>query len=477
MARFSAHFGINKTQPQLDFVDIRTDRDTSLFIDPYVFTQRTDAWSVGCHEDILSFFDAVLIAIRDGNHETGHRLLDFLHEPNETCLGLSKGTPAGRGIGRQQAADLYDRLRSSRAAETGLLSELSDCELFIEGIGPDKISDITTNIIRRRLVEYTQYQCDLHGIQLEGTVASGNLWNPDARRWESEFVQLPVIDGRKVLLVPKSSVRWKMAFSHQQYYNQFVLEYLQAENLRQHTALVETLRKGRERVTKKTLKEVHPLSKHFLADFSEHHPQVLERYKTILGISTEISDRELDEDFEEAVFARILIDELENINRGDMHASRFHNFMIGALEFLFYPNLIYPEKEQEIHEGRKRIDIAYTNNSSIGFFFRRRREARANAVRIYVECKNYMKEIANPELDQLAGRFSTARGRFGLLVGRGFDNRDRFIQRCRDTCRDDRGYIVALVDADIVKMLEMIEAGHRWEIDEDLERRFGEILT
>ena len=477
MTIFSAHFGINKTQPQLDFVDIDTDQDIPLFIDPYVFSTKSDAWSRKCHETLLSFFQAVRDSIRDGDDARGRRLLNNLHEPNETCLGLSRSIPAGRGIGTHQAGDLYDRLRASRAAETGLLSELSDCELFIEGIGPDKISDITTNIIRRHLIEYTRYQCELHGIQLEGTVASGNLWNINTLSWENQFVELPVIGQRKIVLVPKASVRWSMVFSRQQYYNQFVLEFLQAEHLSQNTALVETLRNGRQRVTKKSLMEMHPLSKHFLADFSEHNPQVLEQYKMALGISPEITDRELEESFQETIFARVLINELSDINRGNQQASRFHSFMIGALEFIFYPHLIYPEKELEIHEGRKRIDIAYTNNGTVGFFFRRRAEARVNAIRVFVECKNYMKEIANPEIDQLAGRFSPTRGRLGFLVGRSFDNRERFIAKLRDTVRDDRGYIVALVDADIIRMLEMIESMRRSEIDEYLEHRFSELLS
>jgi hypothetical protein len=74
--------------------------------------------------------------------------------PNETRLGKSQGKPQGRGVSGKQQLDLYEALADSEAAKTGILSEIAECDLFIEGIGPDKISDITTNIIRSPLIEY-----------------------------------------------------------------------------------------------------------------------------------------------------------------------------------------------------------------------------------------------------------------------------------------------------------------------------------
>jgi hypothetical protein len=477
MPRFSASFGINKQQSQLDFVDIDTDEDKQLFIDPRVFSESSDAWSLECNDSIISFFQAVLDAIGRGDDARGRTLLDSLHEPNETFLGVSAAKPAGRGIGRAQADQLYDRIKRSRAAQTGLLSELSDFELFIPGIGDDKVSDITTNIIRHHLIRYTQVQCDLHGIDLIGDVPSGMIWDAERSRWTNRYVQLPVINGQKVLLLPKASVRWRMSFSHPEYYNKYVLEFLQAEHLRRHTGLVETLKDGRRRVTKKSLKEVHPLAKDFLAAFTEQYPEVLERYKRVMGVSSGVTNEALDEGFDERAFAAILIEELNRIQPGNTDASRFHNFMIGTLEFIFYPELIYPEKEQEINEGRKRIDILYTNNSSSGFFFRRRTEARTGATRVVVECKNYVKELANPELDQIAGRFSPVRGRLGMLVARGLDDRENFIKRCRDTAHDDHGFIMLFIDRDIQSLLSLISDGKRTLIDRFLEQRFGELIT
>ncbi|KJC37138.1 hypothetical protein UP09_28235 [Bradyrhizobium sp. LTSP885] len=477
MPKISQFFRLNRAQTQLDFVDVNTDDDLPLFLDPYGFTQSNDAWSIQCNEEILSFFEAVLAAIRAGDNVRGRSLLNNLGEPNETCLGLSLGRPAGRGVGRQQADQLFDKIATSRAAQSGLLSELADCELFIPFFGADKISDVTTNIIRRHLIDYTVAQCDLHRIPLHDNVASGMLWDSAASRWTNRYVTLPVIDGRKILLVPKASVRWNLAFSHSDYYNQFVLEFLQAEHLRQDTALVETLRNGRRRVTKKSLKELHPLAKDFLAAFTDQNPEVLTRYKRLLKSPDGVRDEDLDQEFNEAAFAQSLIDQLPLIDAGNASATRFHHLMIGALEFIFYPHLIYPVREDEINEGRKRIDISYTNNAHQGFFFRRRSEQRANALKIMVECKNYQKEMANPELDQLAGRFSDVRGRLGFLVGRSFDNRERFVARCRDTAQANNGFIIALVDQDIIRFLEFIRDKNRHQIDRDLERRFSELIN
>lgn len=476
MPTFAQHFGINKSQAQLDFVDIDPEKDTPLFLDPYVFAASKGPWADECNKAIISFFETALEAVRAGKDDTGRQLLNNLSEPNETCLGVSSGRPSGRGVSGKQAFDLYERLKHSRAAQTGLLSELSECELFVQGIGADKISDITTNLIRKQLIHYTAEQCKLHNIELVGEVASGHMWDEEQCRWHQDFVSLPVINGKKIILVPKASVRWKQSFSHKDYYDHFVLSFLQQEHLNQNSALVETLKNGRRRVTKKSLEEKYPITKDFLAEFSENHPDVLGNYRTFMKIPASVKDSELIADFSEAVFADALIRELANIPVGNDAANRFHDFMKGVLEFLFYPFLIYPEKEVEIHEGRKRIDIVFTSNPTSGFFSRRYMDRRTQANRIMIECKNYGKEMANPELDQIGGRFSRERGHLGFIIGRHFDDRDRFVARCRDTARDGRGFIIALVDSDIVEMLGFIKSSQRHLIDSFIERKFGELL-
>ncbi len=114
--KFTEAFGLEFEQAELDFVDVDVDRDTPLFIDPFAFSQLEDEWSITCHNSIVSFFDTALALIRAGDERRAKALLNNLHEPNETCLGLSSGAPQGRGIGGAQAIDLYDKLADSQAA-------------------------------------------------------------------------------------------------------------------------------------------------------------------------------------------------------------------------------------------------------------------------------------------------------------------------------------------------------------------------
>ena len=378
MAKLSEHFGLGVSQPQLDFVDVRTDRDLLLFVDPYAISLKEDAWSNQCLEHINSFFQQAIDLIRQGDEAAAKAVLNNLKEPKETGLGYGTKPRRGRGVTGDKALNLYDALAKSHAAQTGLLTDLGEFYLFIDGLGPDGLSDITTNILRRPLIEYTQQQARLWGIPLRN-VAVSRIWDLQELRWKSGYHELPVVDGSASIFVPKISVRRQMVLNSQEYYNDFVLDFLEQEEINRGSGLVQVVKSsGRAKVTKKDLKEKFKFSKGFLAQISQANPQVLLDYKNFYrnlpGGLGPLSDREIfdrfEENFDEVAFAQALIENLRKIPPGTADATRYHRFMVGLVEFLFYPNLIYPILELEIHDGRKRIDIAYTNSSQTGFFKR-----------------------------------------------------------------------------------------------------------
>lgn len=129
-----------------------------------------------------------------------------------------------------------------------------------------------------------------------------------------------------------------------------------------------------------------------------------------------------------------------------------------------------PHREARIHAGRKRVDLKFTNQAQHGFFHWVAQHYPAPS--IWVECKNYAGDPGNPELDQLAGRFSPSRGQVGLLVCRRIDNKPLFLDRCRDTALDHRGYILALDDQDLGTLVEARRADNQDAFRALLQDRF-----
>jgi hypothetical protein len=461
--RISQRYNLNKSQAELDFIDIDTTHDIPLFVDPFFLGIKNDRWSIEATLTLRNFFQKLIDLIIAGHETEAKRLFQHLGEPNATCLGLSTGMPRGSGVGIEDANKIYDSLLESRAIQTGLIQDIEDNILFVDNFGKDKLSDMTTNIINKHLIEYTIAQCQLHNIPLVANMPSGYYWSRELNDWSAEYTDMLVVDGKPILLVPKGVVSFCETYTPSKYYNHFVLTYLQHDNLRMGSTLVKRRVNGTPFVTKKDLKERNPERKEFLRQFTLQHPEVLDQFKEEANEDSlkniEIADLNIRQ------ICQNLGERLIQISPGTNTASAFHNIIAGILELLFYPHLIYPVKEKEIHQGRKRIDIHFDNASTTGIFFRLSNNMGLSCQYVFVECKNYSSDPANPELDQLSGRFSVNRGRVGFLVCRTFNNKQLFIERCRDTYNDGRGLIIPLDDQDILNLLDNHNEAENWFFD------------
>ncbi len=311
------------------------------------------------------------------------------------------------------------------------------------------------------------------------------MWDHSRHTWREEYTRLPTYRGDKILLVPKNFVRRALSINSQEYLNKHVLEYLQAEHLRAGSSLVEVLVNGKRRVTKVSLRDHYPCTKTWMADFSAEHPEILKTYKTLReNIARVQRQSEADalnvssnEDYVEATYAQALIENLMRIPAGNDAATEFHNITKGIIEFLFWPSLINPVKEFEIHSGRKRIDIMCDNTPQTGFFSRILASPKTASLKVPIECKNYSADPKNPEIDQLAGRFSPNRGRLGFLIYRTTRDYSLLIERCRDTAVEDRGIIIPLGDVQVIDMLNDIVKGKRANIDQRLSQFLDRIIS
>jgi len=255
------------------------------------------------------------------------------------------------------------------------------------------------------------------------------------------------------------------------------LTFLQNEHLRLGTNLVQTrVKRGkvvRRFVTKRSLVERGgaAFDKDYLATFTLAHPEVFADFREAARTKETSIPIEafLAEDVQS--ICQHLEQKLIATATGSDGATTYHRLVVGILDFLLYPQLTKPVIEQEIHEGRKRIDVIFDNGATEGFFATVANQARIPCPWVFVECKNYADDVRNPEIDQLSGRFSMNRGQLGLLLCRKVKDMGLLQERCRDTFRDGRGLIVPLVDDDLIAGLKARAEG----VELPLDARFNEI--
>ncbi|MBW8639173.1 hypothetical protein K1W69_18400 [Hoeflea sp. WL0058] len=457
--RVSQFYDLGRNQGTLDFVDVELNTDVPVFVSPRALHELGSDFGQHCEFLVQNFFQHVISLIRDGNHKQAEELLATLREPNETHLGLSKDAPAGRAMGDGSAHKVWQALSTSEAAKSGLLKDLEDTALLVRGINRDVISDITTNIIRAPLIQYTQHVCDYYGIHKESGVSSGNIWHPDEHKWVQDFVDLPVPNGfGRILLVPKAIVRLSLGYDASEYYRHYLLERMREAEEAAHTGLVALIqggpRRGQVGVTKKALIEKYGQNKDSIVSQTLRFPDVLDAYKRTKDSapSLPLSHYQFpDGDGSSTPDWNTLLSNIQTIPTGRKDAAKYEDAIESLLTALFYPALTNPTKQTRIHAGQKIIDITYTNMGVAGFFSWVR--GHYSSAMLMVECKNYGNEVANPEVDQLSGRFSPSRGTVGLLVCRNVLDLESLLERCRNTAADARGYIIPLTDADLAELV------------------------
>lgn len=455
--RVSEYYGLNRTQSSLDFVDVDIEKDIELYIDPYAFEVIDNEFSNSCSYLINNYFNTLLTYIKNGDIQNSKNILEMLREPNETHLGLSKNESRGRGLGPYLSSKILSILEKSEAVSTGLLQNIEESSLMIEGISYDIISDMVTNIIRSELIKYTQDMCIFYNIPLNDEIATGPIWNTEKKEWISYFEKLPLTNGKILLLIPRAIVRKKPNYNIDEYYNNYILSFLQSKEFTANSNLIKLLKNGEKRITKKSIKAKYGEDKKGVCIRETlRNPEILDNYRKEkrTNISKPLEDDELIiiENSKHIDYQQLL-EKLANIPVGRENSDKYEKIIEELITSLFSPDLMYPKLQHQIHDGRKRIDITYTNIAKDGIFYWM--SVHKPAAHIFIECKNYSVDLSNPEFDQLAGRFSPSRGKIGFLVCRKNENPKLALSRAIDTAKDERGYIIILEDNDFIKLANL----------------------
>lgn len=126
---------------------------------------------------------------------------------------MSKEGYQGKGAALQKGTEIWNSLRTDAQGllNVGIFHMLEELPVFVDGVGADVTSDLTTRIIfeplalftQKMLAEYPQLTSGNHKIE----AIRRNVWDSQAKTWmEKEFL-LPVADNHPLFLVPRNWAR------------------------------------------------------------------------------------------------------------------------------------------------------------------------------------------------------------------------------------------------------------------------------
>lgn len=182
--------------------------DLPLFIDPFLLFNSEKEEYQKLHKNIIDY----VIFLRDQSLKStvSKGLLKswyFFPEVKQNWLGFSLNGNSGRGLGNDFASALnknFSTVLSDFGEEKDTHSHLEKLCLFKDGVGKDSISDFTTNLIKKFLLDYTENftkkyisrdLCKQFAIE---KVA----FNYETESWISKTYFLPCFNGDYVLLTP-----------------------------------------------------------------------------------------------------------------------------------------------------------------------------------------------------------------------------------------------------------------------------------
>lgn len=208
---FSEKFGIDPTElDRLGVLDPTLNVDTNLFIDPLLIEHSAhDEIRQGAKATYDEHFGKIiklLLAskrVGDPAWKAAERLLRF-PEVKGTCLGYGAESISGSGSGAEATANYI-----STAREIVTLG-IADPDLFVamalfeDGVGPDRISDMSTNVILPNLLEFNKRV--LAELKIETQQHTIRLRNGNA--YTANLPTNPCIEKKTpIILVPRDILR------------------------------------------------------------------------------------------------------------------------------------------------------------------------------------------------------------------------------------------------------------------------------
>ena len=182
--------------------DGNIDVDIPMHVHPFLLKNCKEKEFENAYEEFLSYFSAIILLakevkvlsiVEDRCFKQLYELFKFKEMPN---TGLGYAVQGGHGNGISGKLSLQLAQNAVEIVRSGMENPaiFSLLPLFEEGIGADRISDMTIAILQRRFYEFSARKA--HELDLPT-----HFYSINAR---TETIELPVYKGKQLILIPDS---------------------------------------------------------------------------------------------------------------------------------------------------------------------------------------------------------------------------------------------------------------------------------
>ncbi|WP_180028715.1 hypothetical protein [Acinetobacter sp. YH16032] len=290
MTTFLDHFKISPSSEKLDFFNPNLKTDTKLYIDSYYLTRTDNIHCKSALETQKSFMKCLMEALKDQDDLKARELCNHFPEPKFTGIGVTKNGVNGKGSKDIKVEHIITCLKSSKAAQTGLLSDLEELILVAHGIGPDTISDITTNICIKHFAKFTLEQCNKLGIPTSETKDFIHFFCTDELKWKQAKFSLPHVPWGPndvlgpVLLIPQDILESMISYKSNYFFTNIATPQFTEQVLKNgaSASFIYSLKSGEKRVNLKKMREQNPEyrgNKKNMDELISNNPRLLKEYR------------------------------------------------------------------------------------------------------------------------------------------------------------------------------------------------------
>ena len=292
------------------------------------------------------------------------------------------------------------------------MRHIEEMQLLSAGIGPDRISDIVANIIKRFLISFTQRQCkNVREIPTSPDVPISHVYNHVGGIWEDSHDELPVSDsdGTPILVVPRRIVRTLPWINYDDFVRGEFNAYLAARRETVRSAL-------NKRAPLQRSGDAGSNPKAEVVTVTRGDIALVERY--IRAREEQAADARPAIDYidgDACIEAEKLKEKIKAIPPGREHAAEYQRVVLEVINYLFSPELIDGQPEVRTVDGTERRDIIFTNDSDESFWTYVR--STHDSLMLMFEVKN-TEELDMAAVNQTAVYLGDRIGRLGFIVTR-----------------------------------------------------------